>query len=334
MFQDQVFCFTPKGELISLPRGSTPVDFAYAVHSAIGNSCVGAKVNGRHVPLRHRLDNGDQVDILRSKAQRPSPRWESFVVTGKARSSIRRFVRKQQRAEYRILGKDIIDHAFQQQGLEFSEKALKEAPGLLKLRDIDNLYEQVGAGHLTARQLLRALYPRKELKPMRRPTAMPVRAWDPEGSSDNAVPILGLTPGVVVHLADCCHPLPGDRIVGILDPGEGAIIHTSDCEELQAKADTADDWLDVSWQSRGEKPAIYTGRVKLIVMNEAGALAKIAQTVAKQGGNIANLKITDRDPEFYTMLVDIEVRNLKHLTDTSTSLRGIDVVSSADRVRG
>ena len=334
MFQDQVFCFTPKGELISLPRGSTPVDLAYAVHTVIGDTCVGAKVNGRHVPLRHQLGNGDQVEILRSKAQRPSPRWESFVVTGKARSAIRRFVRGQKRAEYRALGKDILSHAFEQQSLEFSEKALKEAPGKLKLKDINNLYEQVGAGHLTARQLLRTLYPRKELKPIYRPAAMPVRDWDPQGSSQYAVPILGLTPGVAVHLASCCHPLPGDRIVGILDPGEGVTIHTSDCEELQEKADTADDWLDVSWQSHGEKPAVYTGRVRLIVINQAGALAKIAQSVAKQGGNISNLKITDRDPEFYTMLVDIEVRNLKHLTDTSTALRGIDVVSSADRVRG
>ncbi len=148
------------------------------------------------------------------------------------------------------------------------------------------------------------------------------------------MPILGLTPGVAVHLASCCHPLPGDRIVGIVDPGEGVTIHTSDCEELQEKADTADDWLDVSWLSHGEKPAFYTGRVKLIVINEAGALAKIAQSVAKQGGNISNLMIIDRDPDFYTMLIDIEVRNLKHLTDTSTALRGIDVVSSADRVRG
>ncbi|MEE8371694.1 MAG: bifunctional (p)ppGpp synthetase/guanosine-3',5'-bis(diphosphate) 3'-pyrophosphohydrolase, partial [Sphingomonadales bacterium] len=180
MFQDQVFCFSPKGELISLPRGSTPVDFAYAVHTAIGDSCVGAKVNGRPVPLRHQLANGDQVEILRSRAQNPSPRWESFVVTGRARSALKRYIRKQKRQEYRTLGKSIVDRAFEQQDMEFSRKAIKEALVKLNLASTEDLFEQVGSGILTARRLLKTLFPKKKLKPMRRVVETPVRDWDPE----------------------------------------------------------------------------------------------------------------------------------------------------------
>ncbi|MEE8371542.1 MAG: ACT domain-containing protein, partial [Sphingomonadales bacterium] len=197
----------------------------------------------------------------------------------------------------------------------------------------EDLFEQVGSGILTARRLLKTLFPKKKLKPMRRVVETPVRDWDPEVVSEHAVPIMGLTPGLAVHLASCCHPLPGDRIVGLVEPGEGVAIHTLDCEVLNDNMEGADDWLDVAWQARDEKPSFFTGRVKLIVINEAGALAKIADVVAKQNGNIANLQMVERDPEFFTMLVDVEVRDVKHLTGVSTALRALDVVSSADRLR-
>ena len=334
MFHDQVFCFTPKGELVSLPRGSTTIDFAYAVHTGVGDTCVGAKVNGRLVPLRHQLSNGDQVEILRSKAQTPSPRWESFVVTGKARAAIRRFVRKQQRAEYAELGQIILESAFRQQDRDFTEKALKEILPKFKLQELGELYVSVGQGLYSEREVLRAVFPAIEFKPPAQGAGVPVRDWEPGGPvPDVAIPIRGLTPGVAVHLAECCHPLPGDRIVVIRVSVRGIIVHTIDCENLGGETEDQDGWLDLSWRGQPEEPDSFIGRLELVVVNEPGTLAQITSGVAKQGANIANLRMTARDPQFFTILVDVEVTNVKHLNSIAAALRSMGVVSSADRVR-
>lgn len=338
MFADQVFCFTPKGELISLPRGSTPVDFAYAVHTEVGDQCVGAKVNGRLVPLRHQLANGDQVEVLLSKGQTPSPRWESFVVTGKARSAIRRHVRHRQRDEYVRLGRDILERAFAAEGREFSDRMLDQTASRLAKATADELCAAVGRGSVADREVLRTAFPGIELKEDAK-ALPPVKRkwtgdWDTENANGHAIPISGLTPGMAVHLSDCCHPLPGDRIVGILTQGRGAMVHTIDCEGLAAFSETPERWLDVAWQPSAEEADFFAGRLRLVVLNEMGALAGICSVVAKQGGNISNLKMTERDQEFYTMLVDVEVRSVKHLTDILTALRATRVVSSGERLRG
>ena len=338
MFHDQVFCFTPKGDLISLPRGSTPVDFAYAVHTEIGNRCVGAKVNGRLVPLRHQLHNGDQVEILTSDSQIPSPGWENFVITGKARSTIRRFVRQRERAEYAGLGRTILERAFYAEGMEFSEKALKAALDKLRRSSIEDVCADVGQGNLSSREVLLACFPGLELKHDMQSLPEVKRDWSGDWTKDSidgaAIPISGLTPGMAVHLADCCYPLPGDRIVGIITQGKGVMIHTIDCEALAAFSETPERWLDVAWQPEKGEEEFFAGRLKLVATNEMGALAQIASSVAKQGGNISNLKITERDHAFYTMLVDVEVRNVRHLTDILTALRASRVVSSGERLRG
>lgn len=338
MFHDQVFCFTPKGDLISLPRGSTPVDFAFAVHTEIGNGCVGAKVNGRLVPLRHQLNNGDQVEILTSDSQIPSPRWEAFVVTGKARSSIRRFVRQREREEYAGLGRTILERAFAAEGAEFSDKALENALDKLHRASIEEVCAEVGQGNLSSREVLKACFPGTRLKRDTKKLPSVKRDWsgdwDKEAMNGESIPISGLTPGMAVHLADCCYPLPGDRIVGIITQGKGVMIHTIDCEGLAAFSETPERWLDVAWQPERSEESFFAGRLRLVVANEMGALAEIASTVAKQGGNISNLKITEREREFYTMLVDVEVSGLKHLTDILTALRASRVVSSGERLRG
>ncbi len=338
MFNDQVFCFTPKGDLISLPRGSTPVDFAYAVHTQVGDRCVGAKVNGRLVPLRHQLSNGDQVDILTSKGQEPSPRWETFVVTGKARSAIRRYVRQSQREEYEGLGRTILERAFAAEGVDFSDRAIKQALTKMKRQSVADVFVDVGQGILKAREVILACFPgvllradKKGLPPVQRDWA---GDWAKNKSDAQAIPLTGLTPGMAVHLGDCCHPLPGDRVVGILTKGRGVIVHTIDCEALAAFSEAPERWLDVAWQPNAGDEDFFAGRLRLIVLNEMGALASIASLVAKQGGNISNLKITDRDRDFYTMLVDVEVRDVRHLIDILTSLRATRVVSSAERLRG
>ena len=334
MFHDQVFCFTPKGDLVALPRGSTTVDFAYAVHTEVGDHCVGAKVNGRLVPLRHQLQNGDQVEVLTSKGQSPSPGWESFVITGKARSAIRRHVRNQQRTEYIELGKTMLDRAYRRESVDVSAKAVRGVLTKLKAGDSDELYERVGLGLISERDVLKALFPGivvgEEAVKERRGR----RQRRKEDKPDHAVPIRGLTPGLAVHLSNCCHPLPGDRIVGIIEPGQGVMVHTIDCEVLGRHDDQADRWLDLSWHHDAEEPDFFIGRLRLVTVNEAGTLAAVTTVVAKQAGNITNLKMIDRDPEFFTMLVDVEVRDLKHLTDITTALRALKATSSVERLRG
>src|SRR5207253_2832166 len=219
MFQDQVFAFTPKGDLIALPRGATAVDFAYAVHSEIGDTCVGVKINSRLVPLRTQLQNGDQVEIITSKAQTPSPTWERFVVTGKARARIRRFIRTQQRAQYHDLGRSILQKAFRQDSHEFSERPLESVLTQFNCAAVEDLYVAVGEGILTGREVVNAAFPqRAEDKNKVVPIA---RARRKGKTSETAVPIRGLIPGMAVHFAGCCHPLPGDRIVGIVTTGKG-----------------------------------------------------------------------------------------------------------------
>ncbi|MBV8653105.1 MAG: bifunctional (p)ppGpp synthetase/guanosine-3',5'-bis(diphosphate) 3'-pyrophosphohydrolase [Alphaproteobacteria bacterium] len=332
MFQDQVFCFTPKGDLIALPRGATPVDFAYAVHSQIGDTCVGAKINGRLVPLRTQLVNGDQVEIVTSKAQTPSPTWERFVVTGKARARIRRFIRTQQREQYLDLGKAILQKAFRHEGHEFSEKKLEEVLKNFGAATVDDLFVAVGEGNYTGREIVHAIFPPKvDAKPGK---VVPLARARKGKSSEDAVPIRGLIPGMALHFAGCCHPLPGDRIVGIVTTGKGVTIHTIDCETLESFANTPERWLDVAWKDAGDAEHSHVGRINVTIGNEPGSLGSLTTVIGKNGGNISNLKITNRSIDFFEILVDIEVQDVRHLTNIIAALRATPVINSVDRARG
>lgn len=331
MYTDKVFCFTPKGELVSLPRGSSAVDFAYAVHTEVGDHCVGAKVNGRLVPLRHRLENGDQVQILTSKAQTPSPRWENFVVTGRAKSGIRRHIRQRRESEYRQLGQTLVEKACRRYGLDYSRTVMLDASKVLGLKDDEMLFGLIGQGTLTEDEILRAAFP--GFKRDERGKGLPQVHSDWSTNSDAAIPIYGLAQDSAVHLSPCCHPVRGDRIVGIRVPGEGVHVHTIECGELNQYDDHEDLWLDLAWMEGSNDDAFYVGRLKLEVVNEMGAIATIASIVSKGGANICNLEIPDRDPEFYVMLVDVEVRDVQHLSDIARSLRVSRVVSTVERVQ-
>lgn len=334
MFQDQVFCFSPKGDLIALPNGSTPVDFAYAVHSEIGNTCVGAKVNGRMVQLRSILKNGDQVEIITSKAQTPSPDWEKFVVSGKAKACIRRFVRLKEKDQYGELGMQILQKAFRLEGYDFTEKALAGVLKKFRCDALDDLYFRVGQGHLTGREVLVAVFPgaKEDSK-----AQMTVPASRPKQKSskpsENAVQITGLIPGMAVHYAHCCHPLPGDRIVGIVTTGKGVTIHTIDCETLETFQETPERWVDVSWDFKDSEER-HTGRLHLVIANEPGSLGGLSTIIGKNYGNISNLKITNRSVDFFEMLIDVEVQDVKHLSNIIAALRATPVVISVDRARG
>ena len=332
MFQDQVFAFTPKGEVIALPRGATPVDFAYAVHSQIGDTCVGAKINGRLLPLRTKLANGDQVEIVTSKAQTPSPTWERFVVTGKARARIRRYIRTQQRAQYLDLGKAIVQKAFRQEGQEFSERPLNLVLKQFNCAATEDLYVAVGEGILTGREVVNAAFP--QAPDASKDKVVPLlRARRKPPGKDSPVSIRGLIPGMALHFAGCCHPLPGDRIVGIVTTGKGVTIHTIDCDTLETFNDEPERWIDVAWSS-DEADSIHVGRINVTIANEPGNLGSLTTTIGKQGGNISNLKITNRSQDFFEIMVDIQVADVKQLSTIIAALRATPVINSVERARG
>ncbi|WP_169568930.1 RelA/SpoT family protein [Sneathiella limimaris] len=335
MYQDQVFCFSPKGDLISLPAGSSPVDFAYAVHTKVGDTCVGSKINGRLAPLRTVLKNGDQVEILRSKNQTPSPTWENFVVSGKARSAIRRYIRQQQRDQYVELGKSIAEKAFRTDGKPFTEKALTPVLKIWDLDSVEDVYYSLGDGTHTGRQLLDIIFPGEKSKGVD-DNVVPIGKSrnQQKRNKEHAVPIHGLIPGMAVHFAGCCHPLPGDRIVGIVMSGRGVTIHTIDCDTLEQFAEMPERWLDVSWDTELQESNFQIGRITIVMANEPGALSSVTSTIAANNGNITNLLISNRSQDFFEMRVDIEVRDVKHLTNIIAALRADPVISSVERASG
>lgn len=331
MFQDQVFCFTPKGDLIALPKGATSLDFAYAVHTSVGHTCVGAKINGRLQPLRTELQNGDQVEIVRSKAQTPKADWENLVVTGHARSAIRRFLRSQQRDQYVVLGKEIIAKAFQQGGHEATEKAIEAVLRNFRQKSVEDLYAAVGQGMVTGRAVVEAVFPGEKLKEQGK--VVPITRAKTARGTGKGVPIKGLIPGMAIHYAGCCHPLPGDRIVGIVSTGRGVTVHSIDCKMLEQYNDQPERWLDLAWTG-DDTDGPHTGRITAIVSNEPGSLSTVANVIAKGLGNVVNLKFTDRTTDFVEMMIDIEVRDVKHLTTIVAALRANPAISSVERARG
>jgi GTP pyrophosphokinase len=318
MYQDRIFAFTPKGALHQLPKGSTPVDFAYAVHTDLGDRAVGAKVNGRHVPLRTLLNNGDMVEILSSKAHRPEPAWLNFVATGKARAAIRRHVRHRERGEMVQLGRQLFEDISARVPGRIGAKAIKAALGRLKLPTDDELMLAIGSGKLTDRDVMQALVP----------------GFDPGEDTDWPTPervisIRGLTPGVAFELGECCHPVPGDRIVGIRRVDQPVEVHTIHCARLDSITDA--DWVDLSWGQGSDGGA---ARLRVIIHNRPGMLAEMAGIFGYHKANIINLRLTARDASFHTFEADLEVHDLQHLMRILSALRASDAVAQADRVFG
>jgi RelA/SpoT family (p)ppGpp synthetase len=316
MYQDRIFAFTPKGELIQLPKGATPVDFAYALHTDLGDQTVGAKINGRVVPLRTPIENGDQVQILRSQAQEPEPGWMSFVTTGKAKAAIRRFVRHKERDETVALGRKFYEGIVKRLPAQLGSEALNHAVKRLQLVDGDALMEAIARKHLTDAQVMEALMPGAGggdvamVRPQR-----------------EAISIKGLTPGVAVKLATCCHPVPGDRIVGLRRPDAPVEVHAIDCAELDVGGNA--DWVDLAW---GDGSDGGTARLSVIVRNEPGALGTMSSVLGAQGANIINLALFHRDAGFHTFHLAIEVRDVPHIMRILAALRAADAVTQAERI--
>ncbi len=318
IYQDRIFAFTPKGALHQLPKGATVVDFAYAVHTDLGNAAVGAKINGRHMPLRTQLANGDVVDVIKSASSEPQLSWLGFVVTGKARAAIRRAVRAKERQEVALIGSKLFDEITSRMPATIGRKAIKAALKRLKMHEESDLMYAIGAGKLSDREVMEALMPGST-------AALP----DTEvlGAPEHVISIRGLTPGVGFELAECCHPVPGDRIVGLRHRDHKVEVHTIDCLELANGVDS--DWLDLSW---GERSTGAVGSLRLVLYNRPGVLAEVTKLFATNRANVVNLVMTQRDDNFGTYEVDLEVTDVAHLARIAAALRASDAVAEADRI--
>jgi len=348
LFHDQVFCFTPKGKLIALPRGATPIDFAYAVHTDVGNMAVGAKINGKIGPLSSPLQNGDEVQILTSKAQTAPPAaWESIVVTGKARAAIRRATRAAIRDQYSGLGRRILERLCQRAKIGYSDEQLEGALPRLARASIEDVMSAVGRGEMKAADVVRAMYP--DYKDERVTGAAPqgdsgwfglnrakaVKFKVPEtGENRAAIPIRGINTDLPVRFAPNGGAVPGDRIVGIMTAGEGITIYPIQSPALKEFEDQPERWLDVRWDVDEKMPQRFPARLAVQSVNEPGSLAQIAQVIAEHDGNIDNIRMSRQSPDFTEVTIDLEVYDLKHLTSIISQLRAKKVIAAAERVNG
>jgi len=330
MFTDQVFTFTPKGDLIALPRGATPLDFAYAVHTKVGDTCIGAVINGREAPLRTRLNNGEVVKIIRGGQPEAQPDWENMIVTGKARSALRRLTRTGEADEFKRIGQMLADHAFAREDKDFSESALVDALKRLNFETVDPLYEALGRGNLSIKSFMNAVFPGRES------TKTLDKFFNREMIDDNTARLYvkgdGLRAGVSMHLSNCCSPIPGDRIVGFHSEGHGVDIHSIDCEVLAELEGQQDRWLDLGWRRAAGQTA-STARITTTVEHVPGALADVTKIVGEAGGNLTNIKTLKRSPSFFDMVIDIEVSDNRHLMQIVAALRASAYVVSAKRTR-
>jgi guanosine-3',5'-bis(diphosphate) 3'-pyrophosphohydrolase len=354
LFQDQVFCFTPKGMLIALPRGATPIDFAYAVHTDVGDTCVGAKVNGRIMPLMTELKNGDEVEIIRSKAQVPPAAWESMVVTGKARAAIRRATKNAIRKQFSGLGVRILERAFERSGKTFTKENLKPVLHRLARKDVEDTLAAVGRGELASTDVMKAVFPDFKDERVTQPTPkereegwfnirnaagmlfqLPGRAKKDRGDTRDggAVPIRGVRGDLPVKFAEE-GAVPGDRIVGIVQPGSGITIYPIQSPALQAFDDQPERWIDVRWDIDDTNKERFPARISVTAINAPGSLAEITQVIAVNDANIHTLSMTRTAPDFTEMLIDLEVWDLKHLNRLLTQLKSNTSVSDARRVNG
>tara|TARA_Y100001970_G_scaffold132238_1_gene163083 strand:+ start:3778 stop:5901 length:2124 start_codon:yes stop_codon:yes gene_type:complete len=324
VFQNDIYVFTPKGDVIELPKNATPVDFAYSIHSQVGDKCVGAKVNGKLQPLKTILKNGDQIEIITSEESQPSPLWQRFAVTSKVKSQIRRFFRTKKRDEYISFGKQILDTFFEKENYELNQSTINKIKKDFKFSDIAELYELVGSGNMTAVSVLKKIYPEFNYNPPNK--------FDNE--TEKSIKLKGLTAGMSYHLSGCCSPIRGDTIVGIVTAGIGVAVHTVDCETLSSYNDNPERWLNISWEISESKNTLSNARLNVVLKNQPGSLGKVTTIIAKNNGNISNINFSIRKVDFYELIIDIEVRDTNHLKNILAALRLVSEVSSLERIKG
>ncbi|MQQ08667.1 RelA/SpoT family protein [Epibacterium sp. SM1979] len=318
MYSDQVFCFTPKGDVIKLPKGATPIDFAYAIHTRIGHACVGAKVDTIRVPLWTRLRNGQSVEVITAEGQTPQVSWLEIATTGKARTAIRRALREADRERFVKLGHELARSAFEHVHKKATDKALETAARALRVNGVEDLLAQLGSAEITTHDVVQAVYP--ELSSGEGDEISPRRA------------VIGLEPGQSFERAPCCQPLPGERIIGITYRGRGVVIHAADCDTLSEFEEQPERWVDVNWHS-GTHPAAYATTLELTIGNDAGVLGRICTLIGEKKANISDLEFIDRKPDFYKLMVNVEFRDVEQLHSVMLTLEAESDVAAVARYR-
>ena len=331
LFHDQVFCFTPKGRIIALPKGATPLDFAYAVHTEVGNSCAGARVNGNITPIRTVLRNGDEVEIIRAEGQLPSANWESIVVTGKARAAIRHHLRENEHLAHIQTGREIIASVFQAEKKSNDDNHLERALVPLDCETLDDLYAMVGGGEVSGTEVFRKVYPDQK-SPGMLVTALNAITSKVGSDGKKNAPVIGGDSFSAIKFAPDTFPLPGDRIVGIMTPGEGVMVYPISSPLLQDYEAELDRWLPLKWDNDASHDRMYDTRLSLTVANKIGALAIISRTIGEFGANISNISMNQREEDFCLLEMDLEVRDLNHVKEIISALRGSRLVNRVKRV--
>lgn len=337
LFHDQVFCFTPKGKLIALPRHANVIDFAYAVHTDVGNSAVGCKINGKFAPLSSELQNGDEVEVLTSQAQSAPPTaWESLAITGKAKAAIRRATRTAVRDQYAGLGRRIVERLFMRAKIVYADDKLKGALPRLARASIDDVMAAVGRGEMKASDVARAMYPdyKEEARLGGKKVVGAKSKPAGDAKASNAIPIRGINSDLPIKFAPNGGAVPGDRIVGIVTPGEGITIYPIQSPALKDFEEEPERWLDVRWDTDEATPRRFPARLHVQNVNEPGSLAQVASVIAEHDGNIDNISMSRRSPDFTELTIDLEVYDLKHLNGIIAQLRAKAVVASVDRING
>jgi GTP pyrophosphokinase/guanosine-3',5'-bis(diphosphate) 3'-pyrophosphohydrolase len=318
MYSDKVFCFSPKGEVIKLPKGATPIDFAYAIHTRIGNSCVGAKIDGLRAPLWTRLRNGQSIEILTAIRQEPQATWLEMTETGKAKTAIRRALREADRDKYIIMGQQLLRAAFEHFGKKASDKALENVAKKLRVNDVQELYARLGSAELQPRDIINVIFP--DFSTTKGPEI------------DQKLAVIGLAEGQSFNRRPCCQPLPGERIVGIATTGKGVSVHSIDCPTLVSFEDNMDLWLDLHWHA-GKHPSIYPITLELTISNDAGVLGRVCTIVGDLGANISDMEFLDRKLDFFKLILTIDLRDVEHLHAILSRLDGEHAVATVSRTR-
>lgn len=318
MYADQVFCFSPKGDVMKFPKGATPIDFAYAVHTRIGNACVGAKVDGLRVPLWTRLRNGQSVEIITAQGQQPQATWLEMAVTGKAKTAIRRALRAADRSRHIVMGQELLRAAFDYYNKKYTDKLLETAVKKLRLRSTNELLAQLGSAELSPRDIIKMLFPdiSAELQPQ----------------VDEKRAVIGLAAGQHIDRRPCCQPLPGERIVGIATKGSGVAVHAIDCDNLLRYEERPELWVDLHWHA-GKHAPIYPVTLEVTISNDAGVLGRVCTLIGELGANISDLVFVDRKPDFYKIEVSVDLSDVEHLLNVLTRLESESQVAQVKRVR-
>ncbi|MAI76020.1 MAG: bifunctional (p)ppGpp synthetase/guanosine-3',5'-bis(diphosphate) 3'-pyrophosphohydrolase [Pelagibacteraceae bacterium TMED65] len=331
MHADQVFVFTPKGDLVALPNGAMPLDFAFSVHSDIGSSCIGVKINNSIKQLNTKLKNGDQVEIICGEQNTLSTKWLDLSITGKARAYIKKFLQIKEDEDFKKLGKEILVNQFKIQKMRYSERNIKTVLDKLKIKNLDDLYKAIGNGKIPSEKIISSMFPEKKLLRKDDKIILFNKLRD-QKENNRPVILKGLTPGMSIHFANCCNPIPGDDAIAFIMEGKGLLIHQFSCEELKKSESDSIEKIKVSWENLLYKKNEFVGKINVTIKNKIGSLGVLSSIIAKSLSNIRNLKITERNNDFYKINIDIDVKNKNHLSKVIVSLRASEFIDNVSRV--